>query len=69
MSCSIFLFTNLGWGSKFETSECRTTNISEFQSYEYQNKDVLFDSFIFVFIFLLYINYWHNLIIFQIVKY
>ena len=32
-------------------------------------KDELFDSFIFEFIFSLLINYLHNLIIFQIVKY
>ena len=32
-------------------------------------KDDLLDSFIFEFIFSLFINYLHNLIIFQIVKY
>ena len=25
----------VGWRSKFETTECRTSNISEFQNYEY----------------------------------
>ena len=25
----------VGWGSKFGMAECRTTNISEFQNYEY----------------------------------
>ena len=29
------LFDVLGWESKFGTTECRTTNISEFQNYEY----------------------------------
>ena len=30
-----FIFDNNWWGSKFETKECRTTNVSEFQNYEY----------------------------------
>ena len=28
-----------GWGSKFGTTECRMTNISEFQNCEYQNNE------------------------------
>ena len=28
-----------GGGSKFGTTECRTTNISKFQNYEYQNNE------------------------------
>ena len=48
-----------GWRSKFGTTECRATNISEFQNYE-------FDSFIFEFIFSLFINC--KILIFQVVK-
>ena len=44
-----------------------------FRNFEITNinitKDELFDSFIFEFIFSLFIHYLHNLIIFQIVKY
>ena len=31
--------TLFGWGSKFWITECRTTNISEIQNYEYQNNE------------------------------
>ena len=44
-----------------------------FQNFKITNikitKDELFDSFIFELIFALFINYLHNLIVFQIVKY
>ena len=36
--CFIYTYLILGiygWGSKFETTECRTTNISKFQNYFY----------------------------------
>ena len=64
------LLAGYGWGSKFGTTECRRpihrnlkiTNIKT-------TKDELFDSIIFEFIFSLFINYLHNLIIFQIIKY
>ena len=61
-----------GRGSKFGTTECTATNISD-QNFKITNikikKNELFDSFIFELIFLLFINYFHNLIAIQIVKY
>ena len=45
----------MGWGSKIGTKECRTTDIPEFQITNIKiAKDVLFDYFIYEFIFYYY---------------
>ena len=59
----------LGW---VEVKERRNVERLIFRNFKITNikitKDELFDSFIFEFIFLLFMNYLHNLIIFQVVK-
>ena len=30
-----FVVNKVGWGSKFGTTKCRTTDFSKFQNYEY----------------------------------
>ena len=30
----------IGWGSTFETTKCRMTNISEFLNFEYYNNEI-----------------------------
>ena len=62
-----FFFHFEGWGSKFGTTKCRTTDISEFQNCEYKiTKDESFEHFIFEFNFSF--EYPKYSIIFQVLK-
>ena len=49
---------NFRWGSTFWMTKCRTSDISEFQNFEYQNNETwVFWFFIFEFIIFICLNY------------
>ena len=60
-----YRFEGLGAGQNLERPIFRNFKITNIKI----TKDELFDSFIFEFIFSLFINYFHNLLIFQIVTF
>ena len=64
---NIFIFQ--GGGQIFERRDVERLIFRNFKIMNIKiTKDELYDSFIFEFIFSLFINYLHNLIIFQMVK-
>ena len=67
---AIIFLNNRGGGQRLERWNVERPIFRNFKTKNMKiTKDEFFDSFIFEFIFSLLINYSHNLIIFQIVKY